>query len=110
MKKIALLFITVGLLAITSESKAQKATSKEIKKEVNLEEENGEKVLTIKTTENGVTKTEVYKGADADAKLAEFEKQKSGTTKTMFIGKDGKKHMKVEKRVVIKEEKVEEKK
>ena len=104
MKK-ALLVITVfSTLLISNSISAQTATSKEIKKEINLEDNNGEKVLTIKTTEGTDTKTEIYKGAKADAKLAEFEKEKSGTTKTMVMGKDGKKHLKVEKRVIVKEE------
>lgn len=104
MKKAALIITVLSLILISNSVSAQTATSKEIKKEVNLEEVNGEKVLTIKTTEGTSTKTEVYKGAEADAKLAELEKEKSGTTKTMVMGKDGKKHLKVEKRVIVKEE------
>ena len=101
MKKITLTIAILALVAISNESFAQ---SHEVRKEVNMEEENGVKTLTIKTTTNGNTSTEVYTGSEADAKIAELEKEKSGTTKTMVIGDDGKQHMKVEKRVVIKEE------
>ena len=103
MKKITLIACLFTLTALLNETKAQTQQSKEVKMEVNLEENNGEKVLTIKTTEGTNTKTEVYRGAEAEAKLSELDKQKSGTTKTMVIGEDGKKHLKVEKRVVVKE-------
>lgn len=104
MKKVVLIITVLSLILISNEIPAQSATSREVKKEVNLEDVNGEKVLTIKTTEGTNTKTEVYKGAEADAKLAELEKEKSGTTKTMVMGNDGKKHLKVEKRVIVKED------
>ena len=103
MKKITLIACLFTLTALLNETKAQTQQLKEVKMEVNLEENNGEKVLTIKTTEGTNTKTEVYRGAEAEAKLSELDKQKSGTTKTMVIGEDGKKHLKVEKRVVVKE-------
>jgi hypothetical protein len=50
-----------------------KEEGNEVRKEVNYEEVNGEKVLTIMTTENGVTTTEVYKGAEAELKLKEIQ-------------------------------------
>jgi hypothetical protein len=50
-----------------------KEEGNEVRKEVNYEEVNGEKVLTIVTTENGVTSTEVYKGAEAELKLKEIQ-------------------------------------
>jgi hypothetical protein len=50
-----------------------KEEGNEVRKEVNYEEVNGEKVLTILTTENGVTTTEVYKGAEAELKLKEIQ-------------------------------------
>ena len=102
MKKITVLLAVFAFVTVANQVSAQ--TSKEVRKEVNLEEENGVKTLTITTTTDGNTSTEVYTGAEADAKVAEFEKQKSGTTKTMVMGSDRKQHMKVEKRVVIKEE------
>jgi len=103
MKKLTVI-VAAFLIAVCANETMAQSTSKEIRKEVNLEEDNGEKVLTIKTTTNGNTTTEVYKGAEAEAKIEEFEQTKSGTTKTMIVGDDGKQHMKVEKRIVIKEE------
>ena len=50
-----------------------KEEGNEVRKEVNYEEVNGEKVLTIVTTENGVTSMEVYKGAEAELKLKEIQ-------------------------------------
>ncbi len=50
-----------------------KEEGNEVRKEVNYEEVNGEKVLTIVTIENGVTSTEVYKGAEAELKLKEIQ-------------------------------------
>lgn len=50
-----------------------KEEGNEVRKEVNYEEVNGEKVLTIMTTENGITSTEVYKGAEAELKLKEIQ-------------------------------------
>ncbi len=91
MKKItmiALLFTaTIGITMAQSKQ--------EIKKEVCLDDKNGN------------TTTEVYKGAEVDEKLKEFAEEKSGTTKTMIVGDDGKQHMKVETRIVIKEEETE---
>ena len=104
MKKLSLLAATFSLVLISGNISAQTHEAKEIKKEVNVNEVNGEKVMTIRTVEDGNVTTEVYKGADADAKIAEFSSQESGTTKTMVTGADGKQHLKVEKRVVIKEE------
>ncbi len=105
MKKITLSIAAFALIVVSNQVSAQTEVKKEIKKEVNIEEVNGEKVLTIKTTENGKMTKEVYMGADADAKIEELHKHKSGTTKTMVIGEDGKKHLKVEKKVIITEEK-----
>ena len=102
MKKITLCLATFALIAIANQANAQTAVKKEISKEACVTEENGTKVLTIKTTEKGKTNTEVYKGADADAKLAELEKEQSGTTKTMVVGPDGQKHLKVEQKVIKK--------
>ncbi len=109
MKKILLAVGVFSLLLVAGNASAQTQEKKEIRKEVNLEENNGEKVLTIKTTSGGNETVEVYKGAEADAKIKEFENEKSGTTKTMVVGADGKQHLKVEKKVVIREEIDEEK-
>lgn len=104
MKNITLSMLVFVLIAVTSQVNAQTATKKEIKKEVKVAEDNGVKTLTISTTINGETSIEVYQGAEADAKIAALKKHKSGTTKTMIIGEDGKQHLKVEKKIVITEE------
>jgi hypothetical protein len=102
---------------------AQEGSKKEIKKEVNVVQQNGEKVMTVKTTENGKTTTEIFKGAEADKKMKEMENEtahhqkeasknpnktiivqketvdmkdskKSGMTKEIKVeGKDGEKHL-----------------
>lgn len=104
MKNITLCLTVFILIAVSSQVNAQKATQKEIKKEVKVEDENGVKTLTIETTEDGKTTSEVYTGDEADRKIAELKTQKTGTTKTMVIGDDGKQHLKVEKKIVITEE------
>jgi len=104
MKKFTLCLTVFALVVITSQASAQTTTKKETRKEIKIEDEDGDKTLTIETTENGKTTKEVFIGADADKKIAELEKEQSGTTKTMFIGEDGKQHLKVEQRIVIKEE------
>jgi hypothetical protein len=101
MKKLTVTaLIFASALIFSNEVSAQAATSKEVKKEVNVEENNGEKVVTIKTTENGKTTTEVFKGEEADAKLAEMKNEKSGTKKTIKMDENGKKALLVEKKVV----------
>ncbi len=42
--------------------------------DVNMEEVNGVKTLTVKRTEDGKTATETYTGAEAETKLKELEK------------------------------------
>ena len=64
-----------SLIAVGSHAQEVKEVRKEVRKEVNLKEENGEKTLTITTTENGKVTEEVYKGEAAEAKMAEFEPQ-----------------------------------
>ena len=56
--------------------------------------------MTIVTTENGKTKTETYKGAEAEAKLKEMEAKETGTKRTVKVHPDGKREMRVEKRVI----------
>lgn len=102
MKNITLSMIVFALIAISSQANAQ--TEKEIRKEIKVEDNNGIKTLTISTTEDGKTNTEVFEGAEADKKIAEFKTYKTGTTKTMIIGDDGQQHLKVEKQIVITEE------
>lgn len=62
-------------------------SSSEIREEVKMEEINGEKVLTIVRTENGVTKTEVFKGAEAEARMKEIEAANGTAPKNMQMKK-----------------------
>ena len=106
MKKIA---VTLSLFAFGfafNQVNAQTEKKQEIRKEVKVTEENGEKVMTIVTTENGKTKTETYKGAEADKKLKEMEAEHSeeGTKTTVKVDANGKPiEKRVEKRVIKKE-------
>jgi hypothetical protein len=104
MKNPILIIAAFALIVLSNHSMAQATEKKEIRKEVKMEDKAGIKTLTIKTTENGNTVSEIYKGADAEKKMAELEKTESGSTKTMVMGKDGNKHMKIEKRTIIKKE------
>jgi hypothetical protein len=68
----------IVLLACTLASQviyaqAREEVKSEIRKEVKLEEENGEKVLTIRTSSNGTETVEVYRGEEADKKLQELQ-------------------------------------
>lgn len=99
-KLIVTTLIFASVLIFSNNISAQTATSKEVKKEISVEETNGEKVVTIKTTENGKTTTEVFKGEEADAKLAEMKTEKSGTKKTIKMDGNGNKALLVEKKIV----------
>lgn len=68
--------LILSFLSLTSSLFAQeqrKEVKQSIQKEVFLEENNGERVLTIKTKNNGVETVETYKGEAIDEKLKEFE-------------------------------------
>ncbi|MGE0560600.1 MAG: hypothetical protein AB7O47_02175 [Flavobacteriales bacterium] len=106
MKKATTIISAIALLVIYSgtASAQSSATKMTVTKEVHVEDNNGEKVLTIATTENGKSTKEVYKGAEADAKLKELNAEKSGSTKTIVTEANGKKAMKVEKKIIKKEE------
>jgi len=79
---------------VKKEIKSENVESVEIRKEVKMIEEKGEKVLTITTTENGVTKEEIFKGAAAEKKMAELEKEEA---------KDSKKREEAKKEAIRKE-------
>jgi hypothetical protein len=79
MKKVMYLgLIALGVMisgsvsAQTTDAKVKK----EIKKEVKVEEVNGEKVLTIKKMQDGkVVSEEVHRGDEADKRIAQMEKR-----------------------------------
>ena len=102
MKKFTLGVTFLALFAISHQADAQTTVKKEIKKEITIEEKNGEKVLTIKSIENNQTKIEIYKGANAEAKIKELSQHKGGTTKTMVVNDDGSQSLQVEKKVIKK--------
>lgn len=103
MKKIITVLSVFALAFTFNSANAQTEKKQEIRKEVKVNEVNGEKVMTITTTENGKTKTETYKGAEAEAKLKEMEAKESGTKRTMKVHPDGRKEVRVEKHVIKKE-------
>jgi hypothetical protein len=53
----------------------------EVREEVNVIENNGEKTVTVTKTVNGETTVEVLTGAEADAKLKEMDLQLPRTNK-----------------------------
>lgn len=94
-----------------SNVQAQTTEKQEIKKEIKVTQENGITTLIILTTENGKTRTETYKGADADALLEEMEKgmpKESGTKSSVKVYPDGRKEIRVEQHVIEKKEKKDE--
>ena len=76
MKQIKVIAATFALGLITFATQAQ--NHKKIQKEVNVEIVNGEHTLTIKTTENGETTTEVYKGEEAKKKMEQLHNEHKG--------------------------------
>ena len=75
------IFMLISVMTFAQQKEAQK---REIKKEVEMTEENGQKKLVIKTEENGKVTEEVYKGEEADKKLAELK----GEHKTLQDGQE----------------------
>lgn len=75
MKKTGLILGSLLAVVVFTNCQAQtpKTTKKEISKEISVEEENGVKKLTIKSTEDGKTTVETYTGKEAEAKLKELE-------------------------------------
>ena len=75
MRKTSLLLGTLVALGIFTNCQAQtpKTTKKEVSKEISVEDENGVKKVTIKSTEDGKTTVETFTGKEAEAKLKELE-------------------------------------
>ena len=74
-----------------------------IRKKVKIEVDNGNKKVTVTTTENGEAKTEVYEGKEADEYL---EKMKASDDDLNIIIENGKDKKKV-KKIIIETEKEE---
>lgn len=64
------IFIIVSVMTFAQQKEVKK---REIRKEVEMTDDNGQKKLVIKTEENGKVTEEVYKGEEADKKLAELQ-------------------------------------
>ncbi|MFP5471834.1 MAG: hypothetical protein ACLGGV_09580 [Bacteroidia bacterium] len=75
-KSLAVVALTVATFSVASAQDDKEPVKKEIRKETTIEHIDGEKVLTIKTTKDGKTTEEIYKGVEADAKLKEMEHKK----------------------------------
>ena len=73
MKNITTILTCLLITAVSGTSFAQ-TEKKTMKKEVRMEVVNGKKVLTIETVIAGKLETETFTGADADAKMAELQK------------------------------------
>ncbi len=74
-KKLKIVGATIFLTSLISNGVFSQNSNEEqqIVKEVEMKEENGEKILTIKTKLNGQETEEVYRGEAADKKLAELQ-------------------------------------
>jgi hypothetical protein len=95
MKKVMYLgLIALGVM-LSGNVSAQTTDAKvksEIKKEVKVEEVNGEKVLTIIKTQDGkVVSEEVHRGAEAEKRIAQMEKREE--MRKNGKGKPDQKHM-----------------
>tara|TARA_R110002072_G_scaffold254402_1_gene413278 strand:+ start:13915 stop:14346 length:432 start_codon:yes stop_codon:yes gene_type:complete len=87
------LIIVLTSVSFSQEIKKQKA---EKTKEVKMEIENGKKLLTIITTENGKVTEEVFEGDAAELKMAELEGKinfKEESQKIKLEDVDGKKKL-----------------
>jgi hypothetical protein len=81
--------------AINSIAQERLSTKSELKKEIEMQENNGEKTLTIRTSSNGTESVEVYKGEAAVAKMAELQKENNMNTdvreEILVVEKEGQK-------------------
>jgi hypothetical protein len=64
-----------GILSLNGMAQVKKEVRLEITKEVNVQEINGVKELTIITNDNGIVTNETFKGEEATKKLAELQKE-----------------------------------
>lgn len=73
MKKSVLLFGIAVATSVIVASCGESEAKKEIRQEVRMENENGEKTLTVKTEIDGNKTEDVYTGKQAEKKLKEIE-------------------------------------
>lgn len=76
MKTVTMIIAGLFITTLSMNSFGQKK-GKEIKKEIRMEDNNGKRVLTIITTEDGNVMEEVYEGRAADEKMKELQSDKS---------------------------------
>ena len=76
MKTVTMIIAGLFITTLSMNSFGQKK-GKEIKKEIRMEDNNGKRVLTIITTENGNVMEEVYEGRAADLKMTELRSDDS---------------------------------
>ena len=76
MKKQILLAAAFAMITAVSFGQQKDVQKREIKKEVEMTEDNGQKKLVIKTNDNNKVTEEVYVGEAADKKLKELEGKK----------------------------------
>ena len=83
--------LTCLLITVVSGVSFSQVEKKTIKKEVRMEVVDGKKVLTIECTVDGKVTTETFTDAEADAKMAELQKNEK------MLLKEEKKEVKIEK-------------
>ena len=76
MKTVTMIIAGLFITTLSMNSFGQKK-GKEIKKEIRMEDDNGKRVLTIITTEDGKVMEEVFEGRAADEKMKELQSDKS---------------------------------
>ncbi|MFZ9028981.1 MAG: hypothetical protein ACO2Z9_08180 [Crocinitomicaceae bacterium] len=80
MKKQLLLAGAFAMITAVSFAQQKETQKREIKKEVEMTEENGQKKLVIKTDDNGKVTEEVFVGEAADKKLEEIKGEHQNLT------------------------------
>jgi hypothetical protein len=84
--------IAACLIGLTALGFSQEMEQKEVKKEVIVEiSDDGQKMMTIKTTTDGKTTAEVLRGDEADAYLEEMHHggEHRGAHRVMIVSDDG---------------------
>lgn len=76
MKKQLILSGIFALVSVFTFGQQKEVKQREVKKEVEMTDDNGQKKLVIKTEEAGKVTEEVYVGEEAEQKLKEYEQGK----------------------------------